>query len=280
MTSKEEYEEAKREKLRYAPNSLKGIDFKIFEFKDGIGPVKKSYDLFNDGTVILIKTPGHSLGHTSIMVKVNEKYIIIAGDAAYTNDSLTKRIIPGLTANKKLAYQSIDYLIESEKDPNCLGVFANHNPCVGEISLFLNENTKNEKSCGAVIYRKVNNAYEFLLLKMGLGHTSLCKGHVEEGETEEETALREIKEETSLNVKLDTSFKEKCVYSPKEGVLKDVYFFLATPIDSSSSTSDLHDDEVTSSYWKNYEEAQKELTYFQDREVLRKAYNYLKKGDK
>ena len=54
-----------------------------------------------------------------------------------------------------------------------------------------------EKSCGAVIYKVENGKVYYLLLKMNYGHTSLCKGHQEEGESDEETAIREIKEETS-----------------------------------------------------------------------------------
>ena len=58
---------------------------------------------------------------------------------------------------------------------------------------------KQEKSCGAIILRKQNKTIETLLVKHTKGHWAFAKGHVEENETEEETALREIKEETGLN---------------------------------------------------------------------------------
>ena len=54
-----------------------------------------------------------------------------------------------------------------------------------------------EKSCGAVVY-DIHNDYPFVVVEyMKKGHVSLPKGHMEEGETEEETAAREILEETN-----------------------------------------------------------------------------------
>ena len=134
-----------------------------------------------------------------------------------------------------------------------------------------------EKSCGAVIYKVENGKVYYLLLKMNYGHTSLCKGHQEEGESDEETAIREIKEETSLDVNLDTSFKVKITYQPSELALKDVYFFLATPLDTSLTPKDEHDEEVNSFEWCDYEEALFKITYDTDRNVVKKAHNHIKK---
>ena len=70
-----------------------------------------------------------------------------------------------------------------------------------------------EKSCGAVVYKYENNEILVLLEKMKKGHISIPKGHVENDETEIQTALREIKEETNLDVVIDTGFKEVISYS-------------------------------------------------------------------
>ena len=64
-----------------------------------------------------------------------------------------------------------------------------------------------EKSCGAIVYKIENNELKFLLVHQNNGHYSFPKGHVEENETEIETAIREIKEETNLDVKIDTNFR-------------------------------------------------------------------------
>ena len=57
-----------------------------------------------------------------------------------------------------------------------------------------------EKSCGAVVYKIRYGRVYFLVEHMKLGHISIPKGHMEGDETEEETAVREIREETSLEV--------------------------------------------------------------------------------
>ena len=79
-----------------------------------------------------------------------------------------------------------------------------------------------EKSCGAIVI----NDDKVLLVKHNAGHIGFPKGHVEDGETEEETAIREVKEETGLDVEVDANYRYMTTYSPKEGVSKDVIFFL------------------------------------------------------
>ena len=87
-----------------------------------------------------------------------------------------------------------------------------------------------EKSCGAVIYKIIDNQVYFLVEKMQRGHYALTKGHVENNETEVETATREIKEETNLDLIIDTNFREVISYSPYEGCIKDVVYFIAKAI--------------------------------------------------
>ena len=74
---------------------------------------------------------------------------------------------------------------------------------------------QHEKSCGAIVYRKSHGNTEILLIKhINSGHWSFPKGHMEDGETEIETAIREIKEETSVNVMIDPTFRETVSYFP------------------------------------------------------------------
>ena len=128
-----------------------------------------------------------------------------------------------------------------------------------------------EKSCGAVVYRK-NNNLEFLLLKHNRGHYSFPKGHVENNETEEETAIREIKEETNIEVKLDTNFRYIVTYSPKPNVTKDVIYFVAEKI---KGTEKPQETEIQSLKWAEKEEALNLVTYDNDKQVLINAIKYL-----
>lgn len=126
---------------------------------------------------------------------------------------------------------------------------------------------KKEKSCGAIVYRQNDSWAEVLLLchKNG-GHWAFPKGHVEKGETEEETALREIKEETGLKVRLDTSFRHTVTYSPKPGVLKDVVYFAG---ELAGGDQKAQAEEVTGLKWEAPQKALELITYENDRETLR-----------
>lgn len=134
---------------------------------------------------------------------------------------------------------------------------------------------KQEKSCGAVIVTKETEEPKFLLIKHhNGGHWAFPKGHVEGNETEEETALREIMEETRLTVELDTQFRHVVRYSPYEGTVKDVIYFMAY-----ASEQEIHkqDEEVLDSSWSNFEEALALVTYENDRTILQAAKDYLTK---
>lgn len=138
---------------------------------------------------------------------------------------------------------------------------------------------KKEKSCGAVIYKIENNEIYYLILHMGFGHYSHCKGHVEKDETEIETAIREIKEETSLDVILDTNFRETITYSPFPDIIKDVVFFVGKIINPDQKPIDNHDDEVIEILFLKYQDAYNTLTYQNDKNILEKANNYIKSNN-
>ena len=72
-----------------------------------------------------------------------------------------------------------------------------------------------EKSCGGIIFYKTKQNTKILLVKNNNGrYWSFPKGHIEEGETEQETAIREIKEETGLDVTIVRNFREISEYCP------------------------------------------------------------------
>ena len=84
-----------------------------------------------------------------------------------------------------------------------------------------------EKSCGVLPYRTVNGTREFLLVYETYSKCwSLPKGHVEAGETDVQTALRELFEETGLTAKLDISRYATMEYPISSFARKQVIFFL------------------------------------------------------
>lgn len=126
-----------------------------------------------------------------------------------------------------------------------------------------------EKSCGAVVFRKYHGNIELLLIKHVVGgHWSFPKGHVEPGETEEQTALREIKEETGIDVELNTFFREVVSYSPKRDTTKDVIYFLGK---AKTFQYTPQEEEIAQIKWVEINLAHSFLTYDNDKQLVNKA---------
>ncbi|MGN1131469.1 MAG: bis(5'-nucleosyl)-tetraphosphatase [Ruminococcus sp.] len=126
-----------------------------------------------------------------------------------------------------------------------------------------------EKSCGALIFYRNKQGVRVLLVKNHNGrYWSFPKGHMELNETEKETAIREIKEETNLDVKIIEGFREVSDYCPFGNIKKRVVFFLAQAF-----TDDVVDqpEEIDSHIWVDIQQARKNCTYENDLRVIDKA---------
>ena len=131
---------------------------------------------------------------------------------------------------------------------------------------------KMEKSCGAIVCREEEGVPQVLVIRhKNGGHWAFPKGHVESGETEEETARREIWEETGLKVKLNLGFRKVVTFSPKSRVMKDVVYFAARP---SGGRLARQEAEVEDMRWTTFAQALKLITYENDRAVLRAFIAY------
>ncbi len=121
---------------------------------------------------------------------------------------------------------------------------------------------KYEKSCGAVVF----DNDKVLLVKHRAGHVDFPKGHVEKNETEEETAIREVKEETNIDIVIKGCRNTVC-YSPKVGVEKEVVFFAADKIGGEIFPQF---EEVSEVKWIPLSDVKKELTYDAARNLFEK----------
>ena len=131
-----------------------------------------------------------------------------------------------------------------------------------------------EKSCGALVFRRFHGNTELLLIKHANGgHWSFPKGHVEAGETEIETAMREIKEETGIDVIIDPSFREVISYSPKKDTQKDVIYFIARA-QNYDYTPQV--EEISQIKWVEINRAHTVLTYDNDKQLVNKAKQVLR----
>lgn len=132
-----------------------------------------------------------------------------------------------------------------------------------------------EKSCGAIVFRKNKKSLDVLIIKhKNGGHWSFPKGHVEDGETEHETARREVKEETGIDISFVPGFRETVTYSPKTGVMKDVVYFLAEALNSDYKRQE---EEISQIKWISLGEVDKALTYNNDKGLIFSARTALKR---
>jgi len=129
------------------------------------------------------------------------------------------------------------------------------------------------KSCGAVILKRVDdNRYEALLIRHLSGSWGFPKGHMEAGEDEKTTALREVNEETGYDVVLDTNFREISQYITTENVKKTVVYFVGKIISGSMKTNS---DEISDIRWLSYNDALATLSHPEDVNILRHVKKYM-----
>ena len=135
-----------------------------------------------------------------------------------------------------------------------------------------------EKSYGAIVFKRHKDGIKYLLLHYGAGHWDLPKGHMEKNEKEEQTALREIKEETGIeDIEFADGFRETVNYFYKRGedtISKEVIFFL---VQSATDEVKLSDEHIGYA-WLNYGHALKKLTFSNAKELLKKADEFLNKS--
>ena len=135
-----------------------------------------------------------------------------------------------------------------------------------------------EKSCGAVVFVKKDDLTRYILLNYEAGHWDFVKGNVETNESEKETVVRELKEETGITeAQFIDGFREPIVYFYRRQGLtirKEVVFFLM----------EAYSDKVQLSFehigytWLDYPHAMEKLTFKNAKDVLQKAHDFLKKN--
>ena len=134
-----------------------------------------------------------------------------------------------------------------------------------------------ERSCGAVVFRFINGERRFLLIKNKRScHWGFPKGHVENDETDEETAKREVLEETGIHIKIFPGFKHKSEYTIRGRIEKSVLIFLATTDDTQTV---IQPEEIEDYIWLGYDNAISTLNYPNDKDILSLAKAYITKNN-
>ena len=93
---------------------------------DSHAPFGKSCDLFGDGSVRIVYTPGHSAGSVCVVIKQNGKMAVIAGDNGISEKSWSELILSGPIHNIQNMKISLRWLNKMYKNENCVAVLTAH----------------------------------------------------------------------------------------------------------------------------------------------------------
>lgn len=132
-----------------------------------------------------------------------------------------------------------------------------------------------EKSCGAIVYTIENNKIKYVIIRSKEGIYGFPKGHIEGTESETETALREISEETGLIVRLIDGFRTNDTHRfirNGETRLKHIVYFLAEYADQ---VLKVQETELSSIHLMDYETAISVFQFESSRRLLSKAHDFL-----
>lgn len=131
-----------------------------------------------------------------------------------------------------------------------------------------------EKSCGAVVFTRVRGEIRYVIIQSLEGFYGFPKGHMEADETEEETALREIREEVGLTPALLPGFRvtDEHPLPGKPGVMKRIVYFLAEYHDQEPL---YQREELLGAFLMDYETAMAAFQFESSRSILREAREFL-----
>ena len=130
------------------------------------------------------------------------------------------------------------------------------------------------KSCGFVAFRRVDGEKRYLIIKSVNGDVGFPKGHTEPGESETDTAIRELKEETGIEVNIIPGFRRQIEYPLPRAVdcMKQSVYFLGECI---SDEIVCQQTEVAEACFVPYSLATELLTFDETKEILRDAEAFI-----
>lgn len=109
----------------YRPQFDHAFDYRTLDFdapeSDAFATFGRSYDLFGDGSIRLVFTPGHSLGHLSVVLRTQDREVVLAGDAIYLEETLRSSHLPWRVEDEHLFRRSLRELqLYARETPDAL----------------------------------------------------------------------------------------------------------------------------------------------------------------
>lgn len=113
--------------IRFQKRWWEGTGIETFDWNGEEGPVRKSYDVLGDGSLQMINIPGHSEGLCALKITNAEgKYVLLFADGGYATKSWRDMITSGITLDKRLQRQSLQWIRQQSLSPDCVASLATH----------------------------------------------------------------------------------------------------------------------------------------------------------
>lgn len=108
-----------------------GSGMETFDWNGSEGPAGKSFDLFGDGTAVMINIPGHTDGLCALKLQGDDgRFVLLCSDGGYSTKSWDEMILPGISLDKEAQRSSLAWIREQAHDERCIECLANHDPDV------------------------------------------------------------------------------------------------------------------------------------------------------
>lgn len=129
LVSPGEWDAFHSKQVRYAKRPWKGIRIGQMPLADDpAAPFGQSWDVYGDGSITVLLTPGHTQGSVTIRVSGENGFVLIVGDTGYNRNSWESLKLPGPVYDRDEMKASLAWVQRMRLDPNCLGVLAAHDP--------------------------------------------------------------------------------------------------------------------------------------------------------
>ena len=127
LVSEEELAYAATEKVKYVHHMWEGVNLKTFKLTASpYGPVKRSYDLFGDESIIFVYLPGHTPGLVGTLIQNNGKFVLLTSDCGYAYKSWEQMIPPWHITTREEIFKSFEWISAMAKKNGCVACLANH----------------------------------------------------------------------------------------------------------------------------------------------------------
>lgn len=127
LCSAPEWRHAHTPDVRYNGALWEGVPMETLDMRDDpSAPFGKSCDVFGDGSIAAVLTPGHTQGSIAVLAQGDTGYAAFVGDDSYNRRSWEDLKLPGPVYDVERMERTLRWVQSVSRDPKCIGIYAAH----------------------------------------------------------------------------------------------------------------------------------------------------------